>query len=110
MGNRYSAAITSIDEVMFVSSSVRRIARAWAAPVVPTAAAEIRPYTKDTMFRTDLEDDEDLDTDEVEPDADVDTPAEAGLDEAPLADDTDQDEDRSRAAPGRGRRRERAPP
>ncbi len=79
--------------VRVIVRETHRAAGMGSRPSFPTAAVEIRPYTKDTMFRTDLEDDEDLDTDEVEPDADADTPAEAGLDEAPLADDTDQDED-----------------
>ena len=96
MGNKYSAAITSIDEshVRVIVRETFRDPSMGARPSFPTQAPEIRPYTKDTIFRTDLDDDEDLDIDEVERDVDAVDAAEGGLDEAPLADDADLTDDR----------------
>ena len=96
MGNKYEAAATSLDEshVRVIVRETFRDASMGARPSFPTQAPEIRPYTKDTMFRTDLDDDEDLDIDEVERDVDSEAAGDTGLDEPALADDADLADER----------------
>jgi hypothetical protein len=89
-GNRYSAAITSIDEshVRIIIRETFRHPSMSSRPSFPTQAPEIRPYTKESVFRADLDDD-DLDLDEVEEtDLEAGDTAEGGIDE-PAAGDSD---------------------
>jgi hypothetical protein len=62
-------------------------------PSFPTQAPEVRPYTKDSVFRADLDDDDEELLDDVEPDADGSDVAEASGVDSPL-DDEDPSEDR----------------
>ena len=73
-GNRYSAAITSIDEqhVRVIIREEYRDPSMRSRPSFPTQSGpEIRPYTRDSSFRTDL-DDEDDDSDDGDGDGDAD--------------------------------------
>src|SRR5215207_9596083 len=72
-GNRYSAAITSIDEhhVRIIIREEFRDPSMRSRPSFPTMAPEIRPYTKDSVFRTDMDDDDDESLDDA--DVDVET-------------------------------------
>jgi tetratricopeptide (TPR) repeat protein len=98
MGNRYTAAITSIDEshVRIIIREASRHPSMGSRPSFPTQAPEIRPYTKDSVFRPDLdEDDDDLGlADEAEPDTETADAAEGPLDDTAIADESDLDSDR----------------
>jgi Tetratricopeptide repeat len=95
MGNRYSAAITSIDEthVRIIIREAFRHPSMGSRPSFPTQAPEVRPYTKDSVFRADLDDDDDELLDEVEPDVEGSDVAEASRGDGPL-DEEDPTEDR----------------
>ncbi len=95
MGNKYSAAITSIDEshVRLIIRETSRDPSMRSRPSFSTRAPEIRAYTKDSVFRPDVDDDEDLDIDEVDGDLDGGDTAEAG-DEPAAGDDTELADDR----------------
>jgi len=94
-GNRYSAAITSIDEshVRIIVREEYRDPSMRSRPSFPTQAPEIRPYTKDSVFRTDPDDEDDDLMDEAEVDveatADTDTDTEASA----STDDSESDEE-----------------
>jgi tetratricopeptide (TPR) repeat protein len=98
MGNKYTAAITSIDEshVRIIIREAFRHPSMGSRPSFPTQAPEIRPYTKDSVFRPDLdEDDDDLGlADEAEPDTETADAAEGPLDDTAVADESDLDSDR----------------
>ncbi len=96
MGNRYTAAITSIDEthVRVIIREAYRHPSMGARPSFPTHAPEIRPYTKDSVFRADLDDDDEDLLDDAEAEADGTEAAEASIGDAPLLDDEDLNEDR----------------
>jgi hypothetical protein len=89
-GNRYSAAITSIDEghVRIILREEYRDPSMRSRPSFPTQAPGDRPYTRDSVFRTDLDDDDDDTMD----DGDVDVEATDTADSASTADDGDADE------------------
>jgi tetratricopeptide (TPR) repeat protein len=87
-GNRYSAAVTAVDDhsVRVIIRETYRDPSMGDRPSFPAAAAEaFRAYTRDTVIRYDLdEDDEDsMDDTEVEPDVsgEGDLDAEGGMDE-----------------------------
>ncbi|MDP8921572.1 MAG: tetratricopeptide repeat protein [Chloroflexota bacterium] len=97
MGNRYSAAITSIDE-----SHIRIILREeykdpsmGTRPSFPTQAADVRAYTREGVFRVDNDEDDDELSDDTEPDLeateivaeDLDTPVAADADDTDISDD-----------------------
>jgi hypothetical protein len=93
-GNRYSAAITSIDEqhVRVIIREEFRDPSMRSRPSFPTQQGpEIRPYTRDSTFRTDLDDDDD----DVMDDGDADSGeiAEGDADSAKDSDGDDDDDD-----------------
>lgn len=94
IGNRYTAAITSIDEthVRVIIRELYRHPSMGSRPSFPTKApADIRSYTRDSVFR-EMDDDDDEDpTDDAEPDAEV---AEAALDDPVVAEDQDTADER----------------
>ena len=96
MGNTYSAAITSIDEnhVRVIIREASRHPSMGSRPSFPTRAPEIRPYTKESVFRADVdeEEDEDIETD-VEPDAET-AEAEATVEDGGLTEDTELADER----------------
>jgi len=94
LGNRYTAAITSIDEshVRVIIREAFRHPSLGSRPSFPTQAPEIRPYTKDSVFRTDFDEEDDDDLTE-EADVEPGDAPEATLDDAPLADESTLDDD-----------------
>lgn len=90
-GNRYSAAITAIDEshVRIIIREEYRDPSMRSRPSFPTQAPEIRPYTKESVFRTELDDEDEELLDEVEADIEATDVAETDLDATPAVDDTD---------------------
>ena len=93
MNNRYSAAITSIDE-----SHIRVIIREeykdpsmGTRPSFPTQAADVRAYTREGVFRVDNDEDDDELSDDVEPDMEATEIAADDLDTASTADADDSD-------------------
>ncbi|MFN8523370.1 MAG: tetratricopeptide repeat protein [Chloroflexota bacterium] len=94
IGNRYAAAITSIDEshVRVIIREVFRHPSMRSRPSFPTQApADIRSYTRDSVFRDFDEDEEEESMEELEPDADA---ADASMEETPIADDSDMGDER----------------
>jgi hypothetical protein len=89
-GNRYSAAITSIDEhhVRIILREEYRDPSMRSRPSFPTSAPGDRPYTRDSVFRTDMDDDDDesLDGDDGDSETvdlgEVDADASGGNDES----------------------------
>jgi tetratricopeptide (TPR) repeat protein len=95
-GNRYSAAITSIDEhhVRVIIREEFRDPSMRSRPSFPTQQGpEIRPYTKDNIFRTDIDDEDDDVLDDVEVDAESGDVAEADATSSKDADDDDDEDD-----------------
>jgi len=94
-GNRYSATITSIDDhhVRIILREEYRDPSMRSRPSFPTQAPEIRPYTKDSVFRTDLDDEDDDSMDEVDANDDPVDAAEGTHDSAKDADEDDKDDD-----------------
>jgi hypothetical protein len=95
-GNRYSAAITSIDEhhVRIILREEYRDPSMRSRPSFSTQAPEIRPYTKDSVFRVDV-DDEDEDGDgDGDVDAETGEVAEGDADATKETDDDDSDDDK----------------
>ena len=96
-GNRYSAAITSIDEqhVRVIIREEHRDPSMRSRPSFPTQSGpEIRPYTRDSSFRTDLDDEDDDALDDVDADGDSSDSAEGDADTAKDADSDDDDDDK----------------
>lgn len=92
MGNKYTATITSIDEqhVRVIIREAFRHPSMGSRPSFPTQSPEIRPYTKDSVFRSDLDDEDDEDAvDEIESDAEAGDGVEVPLEEAAANEDTD---------------------
>ena len=95
-GNRYSAAITSIDDhhVRIIIREEYRDPSMRSRPSFPTQSGpEIRPYTRDSSFRTDLDDEDDDALDDVDADGDSSDSAEGDADTAKDADSDDADDD-----------------
>jgi len=97
-GNRYSATITSIDEshVRIIVREEFRHPSMRSRPSFPTQAALVRPDTRDSVFRPDMDDDEDDDSDgDVETvdvaDSDGDGEASASADDSDGDSDADDD-------------------
>jgi tetratricopeptide (TPR) repeat protein len=93
-GNRYSAAITSIDEqhVRIIIREEYRDPSMRSRPSFPTQSGpEIRPYTRDSTFRTDLDDDDDDSLDGDDGDSDSGDIAEGDARASKDADDDDDD-------------------
>lgn len=93
-GNRYSAAITSIDEshVRIIVREEHRDPSMRSRPSFPTQVADIRPSIRDSVFRVDIDDDDDL-LDETEVDAEATDVAEADMEGAAKDADDEPDED-----------------
>jgi tetratricopeptide (TPR) repeat protein len=93
-GNRYSAAITSIDEhhVRIIIREEHRDPSMRSRPSFPTQAPDIRPYTKESVFRTDLDDEDDDVLEDVDADAEATLTADADGDAATDADADDDDD------------------
>ena len=92
-GNRYSAAITSIDE-----SHIRVIIREeykdpamGTRPSFPTQAADVRAYTREGVFRVDNDEDDDELSDDIEPDMEATEVAADDLDSTSTTDTDDSD-------------------
>jgi tetratricopeptide (TPR) repeat protein len=94
-GNRYSAAITSIDEqhVRIILREEFRDPSMRSRPSFPTQAPEIRPYTKDSVFRTDIDDEDDDTLDDGEIDTEATDTADGDSDSTKESDDNDSDDD-----------------
>jgi len=94
-GNRYSAAITSIDEshVRIIVREEFRHPSMRSRPSFPTQAPEIRSSIRDSVFRVDMDDDdEDLD-DSAETDGETVDSAEADIEGGGKDNEEDTDED-----------------
>jgi hypothetical protein len=97
-GNRYSATITSIDEhhVRIILREEFRHPSMRSRPSFPTQAAGIRPDTRDSVFRPDMDDDdEDVGDDDVVDSETVDV-ADGDADASSSNDDSDSDDDDDR--------------
>jgi tetratricopeptide (TPR) repeat protein len=96
-GNRYSAAITSIDEqhVRIILREEFRDPSMRSRPSFPTQQGpEIRPYTKENMFRTDVDEEDEDGLDDGEADAETGDVAEGDADASKDTDDADDDDDK----------------
>lgn len=98
MGNRYSAAITSIDEthIRVIIREEYKDPGMGTRPSFPTQAADVRAYTREGVFRVDNDEDDDELSDDIEPDLEATEIAADDLDTASTADadDTDSSDDR----------------
>jgi tetratricopeptide (TPR) repeat protein len=94
-GNRYSAAITSIDEhhVRVILREEFRDPSMRSRPSFPTLAPEIRPYTKDSVFRTDMDDDDDESLDDADVDVEATDAADGDADSSKDTDESDHDDE-----------------
>jgi len=91
-GNRYSAAITSIDEhhVRIIIREEFRDPSMRSRPSFPTQQGpEIRPYTRDSTFRTDMDDDDDDSMDDDGGDTETTDSADGDADSSKETDDDD---------------------
>ena len=94
-GNRYSATITSIDEhhVRIIVREDFRHPSMRSRPSFPTQATTIRPDTRDSVFRPDMDDDdEDIGDDDTVDSETVDV-ADGDADASASGDESDSDED-----------------
>ena len=95
-GNRYSAAITSIDDhhVRIIIREEYRDPSMRSRPSFPTQGPEIRPYTKDNIFRTDPDDEDDEILDDADGDTETVDSADGDADSAKDSDDDDDADDK----------------
>ncbi len=93
-GNRYSAAITSIDDthVRVILREEYRDASMGARPSFPTHTSDIRAYTREGVFRADLDDDDDDLSDDGESDAEGGDASAEDSDTTTASDADDSDE------------------
>ena len=94
-GNRYSAVIMSIDEqhVQIIIREEYRDPSMRLRPSFPTQGPETRPYTRDNIFRTDLDDEDDDALDDVDADIEMTGSAGGGADTPKDADEDDDSDD-----------------
>jgi hypothetical protein len=94
-GNRYSAAITSMDEhhVRIIIREEYRDPSMRSRPSFPTQAPEIRPYTKDSVFRIDLDDEDDENMDDADVDVEATDSADSDGESSNSSDEADHDDD-----------------
>ncbi len=95
-GNRYSAAITSIDEhhVRIIIREEFRDPSMRSRPSFPTQQGpEIRPYTRDSSFRTDMDDEDDDSMDDGDGDTADSAEGDASASKDADSDDDDDDDD-----------------
>jgi tetratricopeptide (TPR) repeat protein len=93
-GNRYSAAITSIDEhhVRIIIREEYRDPSMRSRPSFPTQAPGDRPYTRDSVFRTDLDDDDDENLDDGDVDIEAVDAGDSDSDGGSSSDESDHDD------------------
>jgi tetratricopeptide (TPR) repeat protein len=94
-GNRYSAAITSIDDhhVRIILREEYRDPSMRSRPSFPTQAPEIRPYTKDSVFRIDLDDEDDENLDDTDVDVEATDSVDSDGESSGSADESESDEE-----------------
>lgn len=99
-GNNYAAGVTSLGDkdVRIIIRETYQDPNNYGKVSFPTAAriSDLRPYTKGTLVREEMELDDDLEIDEEEEDAlDIGSvlPADVTMDEAFEAEESDEDED-----------------
>ena len=99
-GNKYSAGVTSLGDkdVRIIIREVYQDPRNYGKVSFPTAAklTDLRPYTKGTLVREEMELDDELEMDEEEDDIlfiGSALPADVTMDEAFEAEESDEDED-----------------
>jgi hypothetical protein len=94
-GNRYSAAITSIDEshVRIIVREEFRHPSMRSRPSFPTQAPEIRSSIRDSVFRVDIDDEDDELSDDTEHDTETSDVAETDIDGQAKDSDDDSDDD-----------------
>jgi tetratricopeptide (TPR) repeat protein len=94
-GNRYSAAITSIDEhhVRIILREEYRDPSMRSRPSFPTQAPEIRPSTRDSIFRTDMDDEDDESSDDTDVDVEATDSADGDAESSSKDDESDHDEE-----------------
>lgn len=94
-GNRYSAAITSIDDhhVRIILREEFRDPSMRSRPSFPTQAAGDRPYTRDSVFRTDMDDDDDESLDDGDGDTETTDLADGDADASGGDNESESDED-----------------
>jgi len=94
-GNRYSAAITAIDEshVRIIVREEFRHPSMRSRPSFPTQAPEIRSSIRDSVFRVDIDDDDDEMTDDAEVDGETTDVAEGDVEGRAKDSDDDSDDD-----------------
>lgn len=96
-GNRYSAAITAIDEghVRIIIREEFRDPSMRSRPSFPTSAPGDRPYTRDSVFRTDMDDDDDDSMDDsADGDGETVDSADGDADASAKDDEDDDDSDK----------------
>jgi tetratricopeptide (TPR) repeat protein len=93
-GNRYSAAITSIDEhhVRIILREEYRDPSMRSRPSFPTQAPEIRSSIRDSVFRTDMDDEDDDGDGDGDGDGETGEVAEGDADSSKDSDDDDDDD------------------
>jgi hypothetical protein len=96
IGNKYTAAVTSVDEthLRIIIREASRHPSMKSRPSFPTQAPEIRPYTKESVFRPDIEDEDDELMEDVEPDVEGADTSDAALGDTSLAADDENADDR----------------
>jgi hypothetical protein len=94
-GNRYSATITSIDDhhVRIIVREEFRHPSMRSRPSFPTQAAGIRPDTRDSVFRPDMDDDDDEVGDDDTVDSETVDVADGDADASGTDSESDSDED-----------------
>jgi tetratricopeptide (TPR) repeat protein len=94
-GNRYSAAITSIDDhhVRIILREEYRDPSMRSRPSFPTQAPEIRPSTRDSIFRVDMDDEDDENMDDTDVDVEATDSADSDGESSSNSDESDHDED-----------------
>jgi hypothetical protein len=94
-GNRYSAAITSIDDhhVRIILREEYRDPSMRSRPSFPTSAPGDRPYTRDSVFRTDMDDDDDESLDGDDGDTETVDLGEGDADASGSSEESESDED-----------------
>jgi hypothetical protein len=93
-GNRYSAAITSIDDhhVRIIIREEFRDPSMRSRPSFPTQAPEIRPYTKDSVFRVDMDEEDDDSMDDADADHETTDSADGDSESSSNSDESDDDD------------------
>jgi hypothetical protein len=93
-GNRYSAAITSIDDhhVRIIIREEFRDPSMRSRPSFPTSAPGDRPYTRDSVFRTDVDDEDDDSMDDTDVDVEASDSGDTDAESSSNNDESDEDD------------------